>query len=376
MTSHRSRVLACLVLLVPIARVQAEPPPVFFAVLSDIQKPDNDPLAEFAWAIDQINAVAPDFVLIPGDMTATGTENQFANFAKMAGRLAVPWFCAVGNHDAETGQSIYAERFTRSTGRPTWYHQRLGGWHLVVLDSSLFTKGKLIHAGGIAPEEKEWLARELAAIRPEEPIVLALHFPLYSAGKPAGHAGILDAFAGHKLLCVVAGHEHRNSHFQDAAGIHHFTTGSLLYSTDPKDKSIGYRWLSAVGDDLWTAWIKTTDEPPLTLFRRHDGPGSVANGWWAGLPGNLRGRACVRVRYQGRGLTLSFHANAGADLVLAMPPAAQAATAMVPLSEEDSRRVFGGPSTAVMASGSDDAVLTEVAVYQTTADWVHYRLRP
>ncbi len=374
---RRRRAIVCIMLLAAVllpAAWSAEPPPLFYAVIADTQKGDDDPFAQFAWAIEQVNELRPEFVLMPGDLTNTGTDNQYTNFMKVANRCQVPVYYCVGNHGAVPGPENYRARFTQYTGQPTWYHQVLGGWHLFVLDSARFADGKLQHDGEIGQEQLGWLAGELARTKPCEPIFLAEHHPI--SVKPDGLQNadrLMALFEGHYLAYTVTAHFHRNRHDVADNGIHHFITGSLSFSTRPAECGIGYRLISTVGNDLWTAWIETDDGPPLVPWHRADGPGALHGKWRTDLPAEAPedARFAIRVRYSGDGLRV----RSGAGLSIDLPPTRQAATALAILSPTQSRRIARSEGPALWIRPLGDVQLDNVTVCATSADWQRYELR-
>ncbi len=374
---RRYRPIFCIILLaallLPVAW-SAEPPPLFYAVIADTQKPDDDPFAQFAWAIEQVNELRPEFVLMPGDLTDTGTDNQYANFMKVAEQCQVPIHYCVGNHGAVPGPDRYRARFTQYTGQPTWYHRVLGGWHLFVLDSPRFVEGKLQHDGEIGRQQLSWLSAELARTDPCQPILLAEHHPLSVKADGLQNADeLLELFRRRYLAYTVTAHFHRNRHDADDDGVHHFITGSLSFSTKPAECGIGYRLISTVGTDLWTAWVETDDTLPLAPWHEADGPGALHGKWRVDLPGDAAegARFAIRARYAGDGLRVRF----GAGPPIELPQTRQAATAVVILSPTQSRRIARAQTPALWVKPLGDVRLDTLAVCSTSADWDHYELR-
>jgi len=116
-TPRRRCEAAALFACLAVASANAAPGPLFFVVANDTQKPDNDPFADFRRAVDQINQLNPDFVVMPGDLANNGTANQYEHFMKVARRLRVPAYFALGNHDVDTKNlDEYWGNFCRFTG--------------------------------------------------------------------------------------------------------------------------------------------------------------------------------------------------------------------------------------------------------------------
>src|SRR5207245_11515155 len=69
-------------------------------------------------AIQDINALAPEFVVVPGDITDDGEPGQFASIKEILDGLSCPYYVAPGNHDAVQrstrggfGAKLFAEAF-------------------------------------------------------------------------------------------------------------------------------------------------------------------------------------------------------------------------------------------------------------------------
>ena len=350
---------------------EAVAPPLFYAVVADTQKPDGDPYSDFAWAVAQVNEIAPRFTLMPGDLTNTGSVDQFRNFMTVAKGLRTPVHYAVGNHEGGVGEKVYRERFTEQTGQPPFYHRRIGGWHLLVLDSVRFVDGKLQHDGEIDSEQLAWLARELKSIPRDAPILLSLHHPFIRHDGLTNYPAVLKLVSGHWLVYTVTGHFHRNRHHQDADAVHHFTTGALSFSCS-KACGIGYRLVSTVGQHLWTAWVETTDGKPLQHVRKVDGPGEVREAWPLSLPpAPDGGRVCLRLRYRGSGLSLTTPDAAGGSMSLALPEAQSITEAFVPVAPGVARVAI---SPSPEATGPAPTI-GSLDLYTSTATWQHHRLR-
>jgi Icc protein len=58
-----------------------------------------------ARAVEHLNALAPDVVLITGDFTNDGDEQVYAAFAEVVSGLRAPFFALTGNHDDRDARS-------------------------------------------------------------------------------------------------------------------------------------------------------------------------------------------------------------------------------------------------------------------------------
>jgi hypothetical protein len=360
----------------PTAPPSAGPPPLFFGVISDVHagwERADDPLTELGWAIDQLSAVHPDFVLFPGDITDNAQPAQYQSALPRARRIVSPVYYLPGNHECPLGETEYRARFTQFTGQPPWQAVRLPGWRLILLDSVRISGGRLRHDGVVGKEQLEWLKHELAGIGPNEPIILADHHPFMIPDNGLTNADeVLALFRDHYLLYTITGHFHYNQHDTDDRGVHHFVTGALSYSNSPFD-GIGYRLFSTVGNNLWTTWVETTDPAPLSAWFEAAGPGPLKHPCSIALPspsGN-GSHVAVSARYLGDGLAL----KSGGRTLWTLPAARQPATAVVILTEADSATLLGASTSSLTLDPVGQVSVKSVAVYRSSARWEHYGLR-
>jgi len=59
----------------------------------------------FRQAVEKINEIAPDFVIICGDLVHHASDSSFGEFNNISERLSVPSYCAPGNHDVGNNPS-------------------------------------------------------------------------------------------------------------------------------------------------------------------------------------------------------------------------------------------------------------------------------
>ncbi len=385
------------------ALTDSNPPPMVFAVISDThigyraedeQDEEQIPLQNtrafynFAWAMDHVNNVLPDFLLIPGDLVHSGDwghEDQYSPFMKIARRCKVPVLYVMGNHDGESfdiaAHNRQRQLFTEHTGSPPWYHREIRGWHLIVLDSSRNGRGGRGGWGIVDPEQIQWLKAELATIGPTEPILLVEHHPFNrpqaQAGDLVNSAEVLDAFQGHYLTYTITGHFHENLHDRDARGIHHFVTGATC--GQPAGTDIGYRLFSTIGRDLWTAWIpkSASSGPLLTLISETGGPGNLMRDWevraaQAEPPSTT---LCLRIEYQGGPIRVIARAEQQATTLCKLPPVPTVTTAFLPLGGEQLSGLPTAKGLDIRFALRQTSSLARLRVYGTTVEWRHYRLK-
>jgi 3',5'-cyclic AMP phosphodiesterase CpdA len=200
------------------------------AVLSDLHltgDPGSAVVLREALAVVGAGA-RPDALVLPGDLAADGEP---AAYDLLGSALAdsdvadVPVVPVMGNHD-ELGA------FTAAFGTPD-RAVRVGGARVVALDSTI--RGH--HHGLVDPDQREWLAAELATPASEGTVLVLHHPPLPS---PVPSVDLLrlrepeqlaEVLAGSDVRMIVCGH----AHYAGAgalAGIPVWVAPALYYRVD------------------------------------------------------------------------------------------------------------------------------------------------
>lgn len=208
-----------------------------FVVLTDVHigSLGRDMLARAA--VDDINDLEPEFVVIPGDFTEDGEPEQFAQAKEIFDGLRCPYHVVLGNHDAVQrstrepfGEKFYAETF----GTEAVDHVLgCGDLQVALVDTTDPTaspfpdwdiaRGQVggeaagVDSGALRPGQADALA---ARVDPAKRVLLVQHHELHPfpgfppvkfALREEDAAAELAAFAGHDLVGVIAGHTHRSA---------------------------------------------------------------------------------------------------------------------------------------------------------------------
>ena len=160
-------------------------PTVRFAQVSDshigfLGKANPNVVGSFTQAIDQINNLGytPDFVIHTGDLTHLATPGQFDQVKHMMTGLRAPHvFTVPGEHDSvdDAGQK-YRSAFGAGTRGDGWYSFDIAGVHVIALVNTLNLK-KLGHLG---VEQLDFVAKDVAGLHSDTPIVVFSHIPLFA----------------------------------------------------------------------------------------------------------------------------------------------------------------------------------------------------
>jgi len=145
-------------------------------------------------AIAEVNAAKVDLVLIAGDLTDGGTQEQMELFKGTVKHFNAPVLFVPGNHDVgivgngDVKTSITPERVKRygTTLGPNWFVQEKAGVRVVGINSCLF-------GSGFKEEADQWkfLEQELAGPH-TKPTLLLEHYPLFILSVDEPRIGTLN----------------------------------------------------------------------------------------------------------------------------------------------------------------------------------------
>ena len=170
----------------------------------------------------------------------------FPEYERAVGRMDVPFWQVVGNHDLDFDAPTDAgstATFERHFG-PRYYSFDRGDVHYVVLDdvfwpgSDGFGSATDDYLGYIDAPQLTWLEQDLALVEDGRPVVVFAHIPLLSTAfrrrggeTPSARGQVKNRAALYRLLDpfdahVVAGHVHENEH-RFASGVHEHVVGTV-----------------------------------------------------------------------------------------------------------------------------------------------------
>ncbi|QFY41755.1 metallophosphoesterase [Candidatus Methylospira mobilis] len=182
-------------------------------------------------AIDRVNALKhqPDFVVFTGDLTHTTDDPQqrrqrMKEFSAIVSTLRVKNIRFIpGEHDASLDQGeAYREFFG-----PLHYSFDHKGIHFIVLDNVSDP------AANLGAPQLDWLKADLEQLKPEAPIVVLTHRPLFDLYPQwdwftrDGQAAI-EMLLPHRNVAVFYGHIHQEHQYK-TEHIAHYAAKSLIF---------------------------------------------------------------------------------------------------------------------------------------------------
>ena len=208
----------------------------YFVQLSDthwgFQGPPNpDAKGTLPKALAAVNAlqVPPESIVFTGDLTHTTDDpverrRRLAEFKSIVSDLKVKkvYFLA-GEHDASIDAGMAYKEFFGET-HYTFEHR---GVHFIALDNVSDPGGK------IGTEQLQWLQSDLATLKPDTPIVVLTHRPLFDLAPKwdwATRDGALamELLIPYRNVVVFYGHIHQEHHHMTGHIAHH-SAKSLIF---------------------------------------------------------------------------------------------------------------------------------------------------
>ncbi len=209
-----------------------------FVFMADVHYHDkNDAPRAIDAAIDSINKLNPDFIMVGGDIvydalrrSQDDAEGQASLFLEKAAKLNAPLYYAIGNHDhfgvydRNTGlsHSLFGKKFYEKYFGPRYYSFDHKGWHFITLDDIVLTEGRS-YGGRIDSIQLEWLKKDIGQIADTIPVAVMVHVPLvttlsqwYGGGTNANNNKIaienseevIRLFKNKNLRLILQGHIH------------------------------------------------------------------------------------------------------------------------------------------------------------------------
>ncbi len=194
--------------------------PLFkFGIMADVQYSDREnhgtrfyrsSLSKLEEAVGVFNKKKPDFIVSLGDFI-NNDYKSFDTLNKITGKLKMPLYHVVGNHDFEVADDEKGKVLNALKLKNDYYSFVEKNWRFVVLNGDdisliantpqsakykqakeIFDKLKAEGAPGAKPwngtlskEQLDWMKKELAdAVKKKQQVIILCHFPLYPDASP------------------------------------------------------------------------------------------------------------------------------------------------------------------------------------------------
>jgi len=202
-------------------------------------------MESFRKAVEKINVLNPDFVIICGDLVNRNNEKSYADFNEIKAGFSMPCYCVPGNHDVGDKPTNESLAYYRETVGDDYFSFTHKGATFVLVNTQLWK----------APVKDEtekqdiWFENTLkAAAGDGNRIIIAGHFPLflenpdegddYFAISPGKRRKILGLLEQYNVNVMIGGHTHRTI-INEYNGIQFVNAESTCRNID--ERPLGFR---------------------------------------------------------------------------------------------------------------------------------------
>lgn len=248
--------------------------------------------------VEDINA-DPDlaFVILSGDVTEFGSDEELTRAKAILDRLAKPLYVIPGNHDSNWSESG-TNSFLKIFGSETFGFQYNGYWFFGMASGPNMKMGP----GQIPRENLVWFFNELQQTDKHAPIVFVNHYPMDNSLNNCFE--VLDVLRPYNVQLLLCGHGYTNRPM-NVEGAHAAMCRSNLRA---REEYGGYNIVSVTADSIFLserivsgktekAWLAYSTSrrpewetaPPRPDYRINENHPFVAEQWRIEESGDLGG---------------------------------------------------------------------------------------
>ena len=188
-----------------------------FAFLSDthIGSPNGSAEEDLRRTVRDINAMTDiAFVVLTGDITELGTNEELKLAKQILDSLKVRWYIIPGNHDSgwsESGGIMFGTVFGYDK-----FSFEYSGIRFLGCPSGPYVR---MSDGHIPRSSINWLDEELKKVSPQQPVIFLNHYPI-DDGLDNWYE-ITDRLRNYNTWAILCGHGHANKamNFEDIPGV-------------------------------------------------------------------------------------------------------------------------------------------------------------
>ncbi len=216
-----------------------DPSKFTFAIIGDRTIPGADSWTIFDRAVDEVNRLRPDFVLMVGDMIMGYTTNveslgaQWAEAGEHMARADIPLIALPGNHDV-TNETMLA--YWKQHIGATYFSFDYKGCHFLLLNTD-----EVRHEGrsSFGEEQIAFAVSDIAATSGARHTFVLMHRPAWQDANTEDEWTNIQAALGGRDYTVFAGHRHGLS-LQIRSDRRYFVLSATGGGLEPNDdKSAG-----------------------------------------------------------------------------------------------------------------------------------------
>lgn len=170
-------------------------------------------------AVQQINKLEPDMVLVAGDMVDSRTDEEIATFKRISAQIKAPVLLTPGNHDLLIPVTIAGLQHYRSNFGEDFQVEECKGYCIISVNSVLWKgteESSLLHRHDSLLYEALQVAKKRG-----QPVVILTHLPPFISSADEDdeyfnlpkekRKDILRLFDENGVILYLAGHTHKTS---------------------------------------------------------------------------------------------------------------------------------------------------------------------
>lgn len=188
-----------------------------FAFISDthIGSPNGSAEEDLRRTVRDINAMSDvAFVVLTGDITELGTNEEIKLAKQILDSLDIPWYIIPGNHDtgwSESGGVMFTTVFGYDK-----FSFVFNGIKFLGCASGPYVR---MSDGHVPRDAVNWLDKELKKVKKNQPVIFLNHYPIDN-GLDNWYE-ITDRLRKHNTWAILCGHGHANKamNFEDIPGV-------------------------------------------------------------------------------------------------------------------------------------------------------------
>lgn len=180
--------------------------PFRFAFISDthIGSPNGGAEEDLNRTVADINSMKDiDFVVITGDITELGTNQQLLLAKQILDKLQIPYYIIPGNHDTGWSESGGLS-FTNTFGSDKFLFKHKG-INFIGCASGPYVR---MSDGHVPRDAMNWMQSQLKKIKKDEPVIFLNHYPLDN-GMDNWYQ-VIDLLKTKNTILALCGHGHNN----------------------------------------------------------------------------------------------------------------------------------------------------------------------
>lgn len=170
----------------------------------------------FKIAVNQINALNPDFVIICGDLVNDRSDSSFTDFKEIRKRFNMPCYSAPGNHDVGNVPNDTTLNYYRRTIGEDYYKFQNKGYSFLVVNTQLWK----VDLENESKKHDNWFRATLRDnSKNENPVFVIGHYPLYveSIEEEESYHNlplikrkeVMELFKQNNVVAFITGHTHK-----------------------------------------------------------------------------------------------------------------------------------------------------------------------